>query len=44
LSRASFRIGVAVADTLELDVHMLVYTPSVEEYLKNKQQFKPIRR
>lgn len=44
LSRASFRIGVAVAYTLELDVHMLVYTPSVEEYLKNKQQFKPIRR
>ncbi|GLC79276.1 helix-turn-helix domain-containing protein [Lacrimispora brassicae] len=43
LSRTSFRIGVAVADALELDVHMLVHTPSVEEYLKNKQQFKSIR-
>jgi transcriptional regulator with XRE-family HTH domain len=37
LSRTSFRIGVALADILELDVHMLVHTSSVEEYLKNKE-------
>lgn len=44
LSRTSFRIGVAVADALELDVHDLVHTPSVEEYLKGKQQFDALNR
>lgn len=39
ISRASFRIGVAIADVLELDVHELVHNPTVDEYLKEKQEF-----
>lgn len=39
ISSTSFRIGVAIADALELDVHELVHTPTVEEYLKNKREF-----
>lgn len=39
ISGTSFRIGVAIADILELDVHELVNTPSADEYLKNKRAF-----
>lgn len=39
ISGTSFRIGVAIADILELDVHELVNTPSANEYLKNKRAF-----
>ena len=35
----SFRIGVAIADVLELDVHELVNTPNVDEYLENKREY-----
>jgi len=39
ISGTSFRIGVAVADVLSLDVHDLVATPSITIYLKQKQEF-----
>ena len=39
ISSTSFRIGVAVVDALELDVHDLVITPSIAAYLKEKQEF-----
>lgn len=39
ISSTSFRIGVAIADILGLDVHDLVHTSSVNEYLKNKEEF-----
>ena len=39
ISGTSFRIGVAIADVLEMDVHELVSTASVAEYLRNKQRF-----
>ena len=37
LGNASFRIGVAIADILKLDVHELVNTPSVDELIKNRE-------
>ena len=39
ISSTSFRIGVAIADILEMDVHDLVRTPSVDEYLKSKADY-----
>ena len=39
ISRTSFRIGVAIADVLELDVHELVHNPTVNEYLNKKKEF-----
>ena len=39
ISGMSFRIGVAIADVLELDVHELVNTPNVDEYLENKREY-----
>jgi len=42
ISSTSFRIGVAIADILEMDVHDLVNTPSVDEYLKNKMEFEQL--
>ena len=39
LNQTSFRIGVALADILELDVHDLVHTPRVEDYLNEKRLF-----
>jgi len=39
LNQTSFRIGVALSDILELDVHDLVHTPSVEDYLDEKRLF-----
>ena len=39
LGNASFRIGVAIADILKLDVHELVNTPSVDELIKNREAF-----
>ena len=44
ISGTSFRIGVAVADVLELDVHELVLTPSVAAYLKEKQEFERLKK
>ena len=43
ISSTSFRIGVAIADILEMDVHDLVCTPSVDEYLKNKLAFEQLQ-
>ena len=43
ITSASFRIGVAIADALEFDVHELVSTPSVDEYLKNKLAFEQLQ-
>ena len=39
ISGMSFRIGVAMADILELNVHELVHTPRVDEYLKEKKEY-----
>lgn len=39
ISGTAFRIGVAIADVLELDVHELVHNPTVDEYLKEKEEF-----
>lgn len=44
ISSTSFRIGVAIADVLELDVHELVHTPSAAEFLKNKIAFGKLKR
>jgi Predicted transcriptional regulator with C-terminal CBS domains len=43
LTSSTFRIGVAIADALEFDVHELVNTPSVNEYLKNKAAFEQLQ-
>lgn len=37
ISGTSFRIGMAIADILELDAHELVRNPTVEAYLKEKK-------
>ena len=39
ISRTSFRIGVAIADVLKLDVHELIHNPTVGEYLNEKKEF-----
>lgn len=39
ISRTSFRIGVAIADVLKLDVHELIHNPTVDEYLNEKKEF-----
>ena len=39
INGTSFRIGVAIADVLELDVHELTYTPTVAAYLKEKREY-----
>ena len=44
ISSTSFRIGVAVADVLGLDVHELIATPSVAAYLKEKQEFERLKK
>ena len=43
LSSATFRIGVAIADALEFNVHELVNTPSIDEYLKSKMEFEQLK-
>jgi Uncharacterized protein conserved in bacteria len=43
LNNSAARIVVAIADILELDVHELVNTPSVDEYLKNKEEFERLQ-
>jgi len=39
ISRTSFRIGVAIADVLKLDVHELIHNPTIDEYLNEKKEF-----
>jgi len=39
ISRTSFRIGVAIADVLKLDVHELIHNPTVDEYLNEKKEY-----
>lgn len=39
ISGTAFRIGVAIADVLEIDVHELIHNPTVDEYLNEKQEF-----
>ena len=34
-----YPLGVAIADVLELDVHELVYNPTVDKYLNKKKEF-----
>jgi len=43
ISRASFRIGVAIADVLKLDVHELVYNPTAAEYLREEKEMERIK-
>jgi|GEM_PF-1292591 len=39
ISGTAFRIGVAIADILEMEVHELVHNPTVDEYLNEKKEF-----
>jgi len=39
ISGTAFRIGVAIADVLEMDVHELVHNPTVDEHLNEKKEF-----
>ncbi|MCG9968679.1 helix-turn-helix domain-containing protein [Pelotomaculum terephthalicicum JT] len=43
ISGTSFRIGAAIADILELDVHELVYNHTVEAYLKEKKEMERLK-
>ena len=43
LENSSTRIVVAIADILEFDIHELVSTQSVEEYLRNKVEFEQLQ-
>ena len=43
LNNSAARIIVAIADILEFDIHELVNTPSVDEYLQNKMAFEQLQ-
>jgi len=43
LNNTAARIIVAIADILEFDIHELVNTPSVDEYLQNKMAFEQLQ-